>query len=131
LGQTLEGQRIWDVRRAFAVLRNRMELKDVPIWIQGKGNAAVTALYAALYEPDVKRIDLWNPPASHRQGPPLLNVLRVLDLPQALALAAPRPLRLYVEDDKEAKRWEWTRRLEEKLGRDTFKIRQVGEGTDR
>ena len=34
------------------------------------------------------------PPASHAEGPAFLNVLRVLDVPEALGLLAPRTLTL-------------------------------------
>src|SRR5262249_10160204 len=40
LGQTLDGQRVWDVRRALAVLRERPDLKGVPLWLQGKNDMA-------------------------------------------------------------------------------------------
>jgi hypothetical protein len=127
LGQTLDGQRVWDVRRALACLRTTADLKDVPLWLQGKNDMAGIALYAALFEPDVARLDLWHPPASHRQGPVFLNVLRVLDVPQAVALAFPRKVRLYVKDDAEAKAWEWPMRLQKALGQEYLQIRQVGE----
>ena len=35
-----------------------------------------------------------DPPASHKSGPYLLNVLRTLDIPEALGLLAPTPLTL-------------------------------------
>jgi hypothetical protein len=127
LGQTLDGQRVWDVRRALACLRTLADLKDVPLWLQGKNDMAGIVLYAALFEPDVARLDLWRPPASHRQGPIFLNVLRVLDMPQALALSFPRKVRLYVKDDAEAKTWEWPMRLQKALGQEYLRIRQVGE----
>jgi hypothetical protein len=127
LGQTLDGQRVWDVRRARACLRTVTDLKDVPLWLQGKNDMAGIALYAALFEPDVARLDLWHPTASHRQGPIFLNVLRVLDVPQALALAFPRKVRLYVKDDAEAKAWEWPMRLQKALGQEYLQIRRVGE----
>jgi hypothetical protein len=127
LGQTLEGQRVWDVRRALAYLRTVPDLKNVPLWLQGKNDMAGIALYAALFEPEVARLDLWHPPASHRQGPIFLNVLRVLDMPQAMALAFPRRLRLYVKDDAEAKAWEWPVLLQKALGQAYLQIRRVGE----
>ncbi|HEX4149283.1 MAG TPA: acetylxylan esterase, partial [Pirellulales bacterium] len=96
LGQTLEGMQVWDVRRAAQALRELPAQKDVPLWLQGNRQAAGVALYAALFEPDVKRLDLWQLPASHRQGLALLNVLRYLDLPMAVALAAEHSkVRLY------------------------------------
>jgi dienelactone hydrolase len=127
IGQTLDGQRVWDVRRALAVLRGADGFEGVPLWLQGKGNMAGIALYAGLFEPDVARFDLWYPPASHRHGPILLNVRRVLDMPQALALAFPRRIMLYVHDHDEAKRWEWPTRLQQALGQNHVTIRTVGD----
>ncbi len=125
LGQTLDGQRVWDVRRALAALRERPDLKDVPLWLQGKNDMAGIALYAAIFEPDVVRLDLWHPPASHKEGPTFLNVRRILDMPQAMALAFPRPIRLYARDDAEAKQWDWTVQLQRELGQEALKIRIV------
>lgn len=129
LGQTLDGQRVWDVRRALATLRGVEAIKGVPLWLQGKAEMAGIALYAALFEPDVVRLDLWNPPASHRQGPTLLNVRRTLDMPQAMALAFPKAIRLYVKDDEEAKGWDWPLQLQRALVTDPekayLKIRKV------
>jgi hypothetical protein len=58
----------------------------------------VTA-YAALSEPAIAEVVAVNPPPSHRPrsagaayGPALLNVLRVLDIPEALGCLAPRRL---------------------------------------
>ena len=127
LGQTLDGQRVWDVRRGLAVLRETADLKGVPLWLQGKGDMAGIVLYAALFEPDIARLDLWHPPASHRQGPIFLNVRRLLDMPQAVALAFPKSIRLYVKDEAEAKRWDWPVHLQKSLGTDHLIIRQVGD----
>ncbi len=106
LGQTLDGQRVWDVRRGLAVLRGVDDLKGVPLWLQGKGDMAGVVLYAAIFEPDVARVDLWHLPPSHRQGPTFLNVRRVLDTPQALALVFPRKVVLYEKDAATAKAWD-------------------------
>src|SRR5204863_7628421 len=127
LGQTLDGQRVWDVRRGVQALHALPELHGVPLWLQGKGGAAGLVLYAALFEPDVARLDLWHPPPSHRQGPNLLEVLRTLDLPQAVALSFPRQVRLYVKDDVEAKAWEWPLQLQRALGQTFLTVRQVGD----
>ena len=51
---------------------------------------AANALYASLFIPEVTRLDLHALPTTHRDGPTYLNVLRHLDLPQAVALAAER-----------------------------------------
>jgi hypothetical protein len=126
IGQTLDGQRVWDVRRAVACLRAVAELKGVPLCLEGKKEMAGVALYAGLFEPGVARLDLWHPPASHRQGPTLLNVLRVLDMPQAVALAFPRQVKLYVKE-AEAKAWDWPLRLQELLGKEHLEICKVRE----
>ena len=126
LGQTLDGQRVWDVRRAVAGLLGLEALKGAPLWLQGKGDMAGVALYAAIFEPDVARLDLWHLPASHRQGPIFLNVRLVLDMPQAVALAFPRDVRLYVKDD-EADAWEWPLRLQKALGKEYLQVRKEDE----
>jgi dienelactone hydrolase len=127
LGQTLDGQRVWDVRRALAVLRGLPDLKGTQLRLQGKAETAGIALYAALFEPDVAGLDLWYPPASHRQGPIFLNVRRFFDMPQALALTLPRDLRLYVKDEANARAWDWPVRLQQMLGRGSLKIRVIGD----
>ncbi len=125
IGETLDSQRVWDVRRALACLRSEGDLKDVPLWLQGKDDMAGIVLYAALFEPDVVRLDLWHPSPSHQQGPYFLNVRRVLDMPQAVALALPRKIKLYVKDDAEAKAWDWPLQLQKELGQDGLQIRKV------
>jgi hypothetical protein len=127
LGETLDGQRVWDVRRGIACLKTVPDCGGVPLWLQGRGDMAGIALYAAIFEPEVARIDLWHPPVSHREGPTFLNVRRILDMPQAVALAFPRPVRLYVKDDAEAAAWEWPLTLQKSLGQDYLRVRRVGE----
>ena len=124
IGQTLDGQRVWDVRRAVACLKSVKEVKEAPLTLEAKGETAGVALYAALFEPDVAGLDLWNPPASHRHGPTFLNVLTVLDMPQALALALPRKVKLHVKDEEAAKAWAWTVQMQKALGGEGVKIRQ-------
>jgi hypothetical protein len=70
---------------------------------------------------------LWHLPASHRQGPIFLNVRRILDLPQALALTWPRQVRLYVKDEAEAKNFDWPLQLQKSLGQGHIKIRPIGD----
>ncbi|HEY3320071.1 MAG TPA: prolyl oligopeptidase family serine peptidase [Planctomycetota bacterium] len=93
LGMTVDSGRVWDI---LTVLRRRLEGKK---WqLAGQGNAGILAAYAALYEPAVTGVIAVNPPPSHMPGadgvygPPLLNVLRVLDIPEALGCLAPRKL---------------------------------------
>jgi hypothetical protein len=113
LGQTLEGQQIYDVRRAIQALHTVPELKDAKVTLVADGPTAGAALYAALFEPSVERLELTNLPASHMPsaddphtfGPPLLNVLRYLDLPQVVAMVAERATVVLHTDDPEAWRY--------------------------
>jgi hypothetical protein len=104
LGRTADDGQVWDTRRALQALRARDGYKAARPWLQGTGRMAGIALYAGLFEPAVERFDLHQPPASHRDGPTFLNVLRVLDMPQAVALAFPRKVMLY---DAPPPAWTW------------------------
>ena len=95
LGGTVDGGRVWDV---LTVVRRRLD-GGKPWRVAGQGQAGILAAYAALYEPAIEGVVAVNPPASHRPGaqggpygPSLLNVLRVLDIPEALGCLAPRRL---------------------------------------
>jgi hypothetical protein len=112
LGRTLDDAQVWDTRRALQVLRARDEYKDARAWVQGEGRMAGIALYAGLFEPAVERFDLHKLPTSHRDGPTFLNVLRVLDLPQAVALAFPRKVILY---DVDPAAWAWPETVAKQL----------------
>jgi len=90
LGETLDGMRAYDIVRCAGTLRSVEGMGKVPLWMQANGQMAANLLYASLYVPGVTRLDLHDLPRSHREGPAYLNVLRVLDLPQAVALAGER-----------------------------------------
>jgi len=114
LGQTLDGMRVWDVRRAIQSLRTIDSTNDSSVGLRGKRQMAGIVLYASLFEPDIVRLDLWNLPGSHRDGPTFLNVLRYLDMPQTVAMAAERSrVRLYQKDDSG---WQFPRTVAKKLG---------------
>jgi hypothetical protein len=106
VGQTLDGQRVWDVRRAVRAIQP--VVKPTKLTLHGNGESGVLALYAGLFEPAVTGFDLWHPPASHQKGPTFLNVLKYLDIPQAVALAEPRPVTLHVKNPTpEYRVWDW------------------------
>ena len=83
LGQTADSGRVRDVAAMLAGQPGKVRLV-------GTGAAGVIAAYAALFVPGkVDELVIADPPASHRDGPHFLNVLRVLDIPEALGLLAP------------------------------------------
>ena len=85
LGQTLHGMRVWDIRQAIGVAKERWRM--TPIHLEAAGDMAINALYASIFENRIAQLTLSSPPTSHMEGPDYLNVLRILDVPQALALA--------------------------------------------
>lgn len=89
LGQSLEGMQVYDVRRALQATRSIPGHDTLPLTLKSTGRLAGVALYASLFEP-VQRLELADLPATHKDGPDLLNVLKVLDIPAALAMAAER-----------------------------------------
>lgn len=116
LGQSLEGMQIWDVRRAIQELQAQPEFSKSDLRLTGTGKAAALCLYASLFEKNISELDLTGMPASHQNGPALLNVLRFLDLPQALAMAASRSrVKLIQANPKD---WAYTSQVGQKMGWD-------------
>lgn len=92
LGQTDDSARVWDTRRAIQSIRALAEFRDLPITINGQSRAAGWGLYASLFEPPVAELQLTDLPVNHVEGPIFLNVSRILELPQTVAMAADRSL---------------------------------------
>ena len=114
LGQTLDGMRIWDVRRAIQALGSLDSIGQVPVILHGRRQAAGWAVHASLWEPNIGQVDLHDLAPSHRDGPILLNVSRFLDMPQVVAMAAERcDVHLRQADDAG---WEYPKATAAKLG---------------
>jgi hypothetical protein len=98
LGRTVDTGRVWDVVATARYLHAKYEGKT-PVYVLGEGPAGVLAAYAALWEPQIAGVILNKPPLGHMEAeaPPLLNVLRVCDIPDVLGMLAPRPLVVYSE----------------------------------
>ena len=99
IGATVDSGRALDVMGA-AVTASRLGNGKITWRVVGRGQVGIIAAYAALFEPSIKEVIIVDPPTSHRDGPHFLNVLRVLDIPDALGLLAPRPLTLINAKDK-------------------------------
>jgi hypothetical protein len=113
LGMTADSQRVLQIAEVIEALRRRPELSKVPLRLHARGNMAVNALYASLFAP-VDELVLTELPLSHQLGPDYLNVLRVLDIPQAVVMAAERgSVKLGVADPAA---WEEMRRTAVRLG---------------
>lgn len=91
---------------------------------------AVNALYASLFEPNITRLDLHDLPASHRDGPDYLHVMRFFDIPQAVSMAADRSkIRLYTDQakDKAKRTWRYVDAVEKVAlwGEAQFQVRSM------
>src|SRR5262249_9849680 len=105
LGRTVDEGRVRDVAAIAALLQSaeipELKLKGKQkLRVVGRGQTGILAAYAALFDPDVDEVVVVDPPASHTEGPIFLNVLRVLDVPEALGMLAPRPLTVVGGKDK-------------------------------
>jgi dienelactone hydrolase len=114
LGQTLEGMQVWDIRRAIQAVRTLPGVGSKPITLRADGRMAGVTVYASLFEPGVAELELHDLPRSHVDGPHLLNVLKTLDLPAAVAMATERA-RIVIWE-KEQGGWEYPREVAAKLG---------------
>ena len=92
VGATIESMQVWDILRSLDFLTREENLELSSISLYGRREMGALALYAAALDPRISRVILDDPPASHWQGPALLNILRVTDLPEAAAMVAPREI---------------------------------------
>jgi len=90
LGQTLDGMRVWDIRRAVQALHSVPGMESTPIHLRADRDMGVNAAFAALFESSVAGLELTNLPRSQAAGPDYLNVLKFLDLPQLMQLLGNR-----------------------------------------
>jgi len=84
LGQTLDGMRVWDIRRAVQVIHFVRDGDVAKVEINAAGQMGVNALYASLFETSVRHLELSNLPKSQTEGPDYLGVMRFTDIPQVL-----------------------------------------------
>src|SRR5205809_2247479 len=113
-GRTVASMQIWDILRAIQWVVAEDRTSPPPITVYGKEGMGVLGLYAALFDEHVKQVTLANPPASHWQGPALLNILRVSDIPEVAAAFAPRRLVFITEPSRP---FDYTRRVYNLLGK--------------
>ena len=84
VGQTVDGMRVWDLRRALQATREATGLSELTI--VASGGPAVLALYATALDDSPPPLELHHLPASFREEPDLLNVAQVTDTAHVLDL---------------------------------------------
>jgi hypothetical protein len=125
MGQTWHGMQVWDVRRALQALRKVKGDMNAPVFVAAERDASGIALYATLFEPNIREMELRELKLTHRKGPIFLNVLRFLDMPVAIALAAEKAEVAIVQTDKTG--WEYPEAVSKALGwkQNRFRIRPI------
>ena len=114
LGQTLDGMRVWDIRRAMQALRSIKQLRGAPLYVNAGGEMAGNSLYASLFEAPVAGMQL-SVPRADKSWPDYLNVMRVLNTPQAIALAADRAKVQIWPDRETVLDWDYLKQVGAKL----------------
>ncbi len=92
VGATVESMQVWDILRSVDFLLDEEKLRLSSISVYGRRQMGTLGLYAAALDERITRVILDDPPISHWQGPALLNILRITDLPEVAALMAPREI---------------------------------------
>ena len=90
LGTTLESMQVYEILRSLDFLRTLPEVDATRITIFGRGEMGVNGLYAALLDEGNPSTIMVSPPASHRQGPHYLGVLRYTDIPTVATILKDR-----------------------------------------
>jgi dienelactone hydrolase len=96
LGQTVDAGQVRDIIATFRYIQEHEKATPAVLGVVTSG---ILAAYAALFEPSINEVIVIGPPKSHKEGPHFLNVLRVLDIPEALGLLAPTPLTIIGGND--------------------------------
>ncbi len=92
IGRTVASMQVWDILRAVEWVTTEEGISPSSISLYGKGDMGILSLYAGLFDARIQQIVLRDPPATHRQSPALLNVLRITDIPEVAGAFAPRKL---------------------------------------
>ena len=114
LGRTLDDMRLYDVLCAVEQVAAGLAVDGGELTVVGKGPQGIIGAYAAILDPRVTRVILHSPEKTHRSGPLFLNVLRYTDIPQALAMLAPRCELVFLTDEIEE--FSYTRGIYELYG---------------
>lgn len=106
LGQTEASMRVWDLRRAIQSLAEVGVNDPSGMTLVAQGQSAPLALYASLYEPQVKRLRISELSTRNRLAPDMLNVSRFIEMPQLVLLAATKVDELVIQSgEKDSETW--------------------------
>lgn len=87
LGQTLDGMRVYDIRRMIAAVREVLGSPDLQVELVGRGpDEQVMCAFAALFENKIARVTLPATADFEKESPYFLNVAKVLTPPMLAAM---------------------------------------------
>lgn len=92
LGTTLNTMQLWDVIASLDVLEAQPTFDGRSVVIFGQKEMGIIGLYAGLMDQRITKVVLFQPPESHIENPIFMNVLRYTDIPEAVAMFAPKPV---------------------------------------
>ena len=92
IGRTVGAMQVWDILRAVQWINEEEGFEPTSVALYGKGEMGVLGLYAGLLDERIGQVVFSEPTTSHWDGPALLNVLRITDIPEVAAAFAPRKL---------------------------------------
>jgi hypothetical protein len=133
VGETLPSTQTWDIRRALQSIRQIAGFEDTRLWVQAEGTQAANTLLASLFEEGLDRLDLHHlPPSLATHEAHYLNILKTLDLPALVALAATRTKTiLYTNEDKAPPHWTYPQSVLKTLALEkNLQIRQMPKTTE-
>src|SRR5262249_24192702 len=81
VGRTIASMQVWDVLCAVDWAVREQKVSPSGLALYGKGEMGIVCLYAGLFDDRIQQVILNDAPGSHWQGPALLNILRVTDIP--------------------------------------------------
>ncbi|MFC1508572.1 hypothetical protein ACFL60_02670 [Candidatus Omnitrophota bacterium] len=98
LGRTVDDMRLYDVLCAIDYIAMLPSFDGRSFTVVGRGMQGILGAYAALLDKRVSRVILHTPTTTHKTSPIFLNILRYTDIPQTLAMLAPRELVFLTQD---------------------------------
>jgi dienelactone hydrolase len=113
VGETLTSLRVRDALGAVRALASNPTVDPNGVYLWGKGDLAIPALYAALVDQRIAGVLLEDAPEGHTSETALFRILRYADVPQSAALLFPRPLTFL---GQRAKGFLWTEDVYRTLG---------------
>ncbi len=102
-----------DIGVALDYIAGLEEVKDCEIYLHGRGDAGVAALYRGILDERITGVIAEDVPSTHLDGAPVLGILRAFDMPEAVGLMAPRKVALVTAGHNN---WNWPTRVYGRLG---------------